>query len=113
MPRSKEVEIAGRKFTVNERTIKELEAIGVKISGSMEKALKASSGSEIMDALRNLLYEQIPLLFEDISEEDIKEAYPSELEKLVEAFIDLHFFALKRLVPTLVALAQAATKGKV
>ncbi len=112
MPRTKEVEIAGKKITVTERKIKELEALAVGLSDSLDAIFKAESSQGAMEAITGILYKHIPEIFPGITKEDIREAYLSEIEELGKAFIDLHFFALKRLLPGLIALVQAGTKGK-
>jgi len=112
MPRTKEVEIAGKKITVTERKIKELEALAVSLSGSLDVIFKAESSRDALEAVTGILYKHVPEIFPGITKEDIQEAYLSEVEELAGAFIDLHFLALKRLLSGLVALVQAGTKGK-
>lgn len=112
MPRSKEAEIGGKKIVVYERKIKELEALAVELSGALDNFLKADNGDKAVGSIKVILYEKIPVLFPGIDKDDIAEAYPSELEDLVGAFIEIHFFALKRMLPGLMALVQAGLKGK-
>ena len=112
MPRTKEVTIAGKKLTVTERKIKELEALAVGLSESVDAVLKSDTSKDAMGAITDILYKHIPEIFPGITKEDVREAYLSEIEELGNAFIELHFFALKRLLPGLIALVQAGTKGK-
>jgi hypothetical protein len=112
MPRTKKVTVAGKEFVVTERKIKELEALAVGLSGSLDAVLKADSSKDAMEEVTGILYKHIPEIFPGVTKEDVQEAYLSEIEELGNAFIELHFFALKRLLPGLMALVQAGTKGK-
>ena len=112
MPRTKKVTVAGKEFEVTERKIKELEALAVGLSGSLDAIFKAESSQDAMEAVTGILYKHIPEIFPGVTKEDVQEAYISDLESLFSAFIELHFFALRRLLPGLMALVQAGTKGK-
>lgn len=113
MPRSKEVTLGDKKFVVTERKIKELEALAVSLSGSLDAILKAENTQAAMKGVTAILYEQLPVLFPEITAEDVKEAFISDIESLLSVFIELHFFALKRMLPGLMALVQAGLKSEV
>jgi hypothetical protein len=55
----------------------------------------------------DLLYKKLPVIFPDISKDDIKNAYMSELEQLIEVFVEVNFTGLKRLIKPLMNLIQA------
>jgi hypothetical protein len=59
-----------------------------------------------------LLYKKLPVVFPDITEDDVKNAYMSDLEKLIGAFVDVNFFALKQMIPKLMLLAQTGSQRK-
>ena len=59
-----------------------------------------------------MLYKKLPVVFPDITEDDVKNAYMSDLEKLIGAFIDVNFFALKQMIPKLMLLVQAGSQRK-
>ncbi|MFO7253128.1 MAG: hypothetical protein DIU60_020510 [Actinomycetes bacterium] len=108
MARTKSVTFGGRKIRVEERRIGELE--------KLIADLFPESGGDVskieLDKLLGqfgfgLLYEKIPVIFPDITAEDVKNAYPSELEALVEAFIEVNFTGLKRLLAPILTFAQA------
>ena len=111
MPRSKVVTVAGKEIAVTERKIKELEELANQLGDSLDGVLKANNIVGAKQAVIGLLYEKLPLIFPGLAEDDIKEAYPSEIESLVDAFIEIHFFTLKRLFPALMALVQAGTRN--
>ena len=111
MPRSKVVTVAGKEIAVTERKIKELEELANQLGDSLDGVLKANNIVGAKQAVIGLLYEKLPLIFPGLAEDDIKEAYPSEIESLVDAFVEIHFFTLKRLFPVLATLIQAGTRN--
>lgn len=111
MPRSKVVTVAGKEITVTERKIKELEGLAAQLSDSLDGLLKANTTADAKQAVLGLLYDKLPLIFPGLTDEDVKEAYPSELENLISAFSEIHFFSLKKMLPALMALVQAGTRN--
>lgn len=112
MPKTKEITLDGKKYTVVECKIKTLEAFADDAAAVVDKIFKAETAAEGKDALKELLFDKIPNLFPGITKETIREAYPSELEELVQAFTDLHFFALKRLWGPLITVIQAGLQAR-
>lgn len=112
MPKTKEVVVAGKTVIVSERKIKELKALANEVSGTVDKVLKANTFDDVKTAVVELLGDKFPAMFPPLTAKDVEEAYPSELQSLVEAFIDLNFFALKRLIPGLMALVQAGLQSR-
>jgi hypothetical protein len=55
----------------------------------------------------DLLYKKLPVIFPDITKEDVKNAYMSELEALIEVFVEVNFQGLKRVIKPLMGLIQA------
>lgn len=113
MPRTKKVPIGDKEITVTERKIKDLEALAIGLSGSLDVILKADNSQTAIKGVTNILYEQLPVIFPEVSKEDIQEGYISDIENLASAFIELHFFALKRMLPGLMALVQAGLESEV
>lgn len=112
MPKSIDITLAEKKYTVYECKIKTLEAFADDAAAVVDKMFKADTIADGKDALKELLFEKVPKLFPGITKEMIREAYPSELEEMVQAFTDLHFFALKRLTGPLMAVIQAGLQAK-
>jgi hypothetical protein len=111
--RNKIIEFAGKSINVQEKKIGELEILTKELfpstKGSLKNLDKALNDLEID---WDLLYKKLPVIFPDISEEDVKNAYMSELEKLIGAFVDVNFFALKQMIPKLTALIQIGSLQK-
>ncbi|TCS80380.1 hypothetical protein [Tepidibacillus fermentans] len=111
--RTKVITFAGKTITVEEKKIGELEQLLAKLfpatKGKIKDLGKALDNLEID---WDLLYKKIPAIFPDITETDVKNAYISELEELIQAFIEVNFFGLKKLIPKLVSLVQLGSTQK-
>ena len=113
MPRNKIVKFAGKDIDVQERRIGELEILVRELfpatKGKLKNLDKALNDLEID---WDLLYKKLPIIFPDITEDDVKNAYMSELEKLIGAFVDVNFFALKQMLPKLMLLVQTGSQQR-
>jgi len=113
MPRNKIVEFAGKSINVQEKRIGELEILVRELfpatKGKLKNLDKALNDLELD---WDLLYKKLPVVFPDITEDDVKNAYMSDLEKLLGAFVDVNFFALKQMIPKLMLLAQTGSQRK-
>lgn len=111
--RNKTVEFAGKKIRVEEKRIGELEKIVAELfPESKGNIQKIDLGKLLEQAGFDLLYKKLPVIFPDITEEDVKNAYMSELEALIEVFIEVNFHGLKRLVRPLMNLIQAGLQQR-
>ncbi len=108
MPRTKNVTVAGKEYVVQERRIGELKQLVADLFPGSGGKLSEIDPSKLFDLeIDDILNKKLPGLFPGITAEDIDNAYMSELEALFEAFVDVNFFGLKRLVTPLMNLAQA------
>jgi len=111
--RNKIVKFADKDINVQEKRIGELEILTRELfpstKGSLKNLDKALNDLEID---WDLLYKKLPIVFPGLSEEDVKNAYMSDLEKLIGAFIDVNFFALKQMIPKLMLLVQTGSQRK-
>lgn len=106
--RSKVVQFAGKEIRVLEQRIGELESKLAELFPESEGDLRKIELDNLLEDLGfDLLYKKLPILMPFISEEDVKNAYMSELEELVEVFIDVNFRGLKRLVKPLLNLMSS------
>lgn len=100
--RTKTVTVAGVDITVKEYKIKKLkEEILPKLSPAWE-ALKGIDTSKLVDALGD----QFKVIFPELKNVDLDECYPSEIEAFLEAWIEVNFTGLKRLVGPLLYFAK-------
>jgi hypothetical protein len=106
--RNKAVTIAGKTIDVQERRIGELKALITNLFPGSGGKLSEVDPSKLFELdVDDVLSKKLPELFPGLTAEDIDNAYMSELEALFEAFVDVNFFGLKRLVTPLMNLAQA------
>jgi len=111
--RNKTVEFAGKKIRVEEKRIGELEKIVAELfPESKGNIQKIDLGKLLEQAGFDLLYKKLPVIFPDITEDDVKNAYMSELERLIEVFVEVNFTGLKRLIKPLMNLIQAGLQQK-
>lgn len=113
MPRNKIVKFAGKDINVQERRIGELEILVRELFPSTKGKLKnLDKALNDLELDWDLLYKKLPVVFPDITEDDVKNAYMSDLEKLIGAFVDVNFFAIKQMLPKLMALTQTGLQLK-
>ena len=113
MPRNKIVPIGEKKINVQERRVGELEELTKQLFPSTKGKLKnLDKALNDLELDWDLLYKKLPVVFPDITEDDVKNAYMSDLEKLIGAFVDVNFFAIKQMIPKLMALAQTGSQRK-
>jgi len=111
--RNKIVKFAGKDINVQERRIGELEILVRELFPSTKGKLKnLDKALNDMELDWDLLYKKIPIVFPEITEDDVKNAYMSDLEKLIGAFVDVNFFALKQIIPKLMLLAQTGSRQR-
>lgn len=108
MPRTKNVTVAGKEYVVQERRIGELKQLVADLFPGSGGKLSEVDPTKLFDLeIDDVLYTKFPELFPGLTAEDVDNAYMSEIEALVEAFVDVNFFGLKRLVASLMQMAQA------
>jgi len=113
MPRNKIVEFAGKSINVQEKRIGELEILVRDLFPSTKGKLKnLDKALNDLEIDWDLLYKKIPVVFPEITEDDVKNAYMSEIEALIGAFVEVNFFALKQMIPKLILLAQTGSQRK-
>lgn len=104
MPRSQLVTINGKKITVKEFKIRELrEDVLPKLSNIVDvKDMEVKETKDLIPVFESKLTE----IFPEITEADIEESYPSEIEALIEAWVNVNFTGLKKLYRPVLALAK-------
>lgn len=105
--RNKTITFAGKKLRIEEERIGELEAIVSKLFPESKGNIAKINLDDLMSQIGfDLLYDKIPIIFPEITDEDVKNAYPSELEALLEAFVEVNFTGVKKLIGPLMNLMQ-------
>lgn len=95
--RNKTVTVNGKQIVVKEKRVSELR------NDVLPKVINLIDGDELKGTELNnilpLLEEKISEFFPDLSPDDVDNAYPSEIEDLIRAFIDVNFAGLKKIIP--------------
>lgn len=104
--RTKTVTFAGKDYVVKERKIKELNELVDKIGVDVDGLMKANDINDAKNSITALLQDKLLIIFPGIKKEDIEEAYFSEIEELVGAFVDVNFFGIKKVITPLLSFAQ-------
>lgn len=105
--RTKTITFAGKKLRIEESRISELEGIVAKLFPESKGKITDIKLDSLMEQIGfELFYDKIPILFPDLTTDDVKNAYPSEIEQLLEAFAEVNFTGVKRLIGPLMKLLQ-------
>ncbi|QCX32453.1 hypothetical protein FDN13_01365 [Caloramator sp. E03] len=111
--RDRIVTVAGKNISVTEKKIGELEKLTAELFPGSKGKIK-----DIQKALNNLeidwdlLYDKLPIIFPELTKDDIKNAYMSEIESLVQGFIDVNFFGIKKIANQMMRLIQTSLQQK-
>ncbi|MDA8212159.1 MAG: hypothetical protein M0021_09820 [Clostridia bacterium] len=105
--RTKAITINGKSFEITEKRISELEELFKNVK--VEKFLSLNNFNELITTIYTDVKQILGI---SITDEDLRNAYPSEIEEAVEAFIDVNFFGLKRVAGPLINLALAGLARK-
>lgn len=111
--RSKTVSFAGKEIRIEEKRIGELEKLITQLFPSSKgKIANIDLAKELGGLDLEILYSKLPTLIPDITKDDVKNAYMSEIEELLEAFIDVNFLGLKKILKPMLALAQTGLQQR-
>lgn len=111
--RDKVITFAGKEIRVTERRIGELEKLIADLFPSSKgKIANIDLTKEFGELDFDLLYKKLPVVFSDLAKDDVQNAYMSEIEALLEAFVDVNFFGLKKMLKPLLGLVQTGSQQK-
>ena len=107
--RNKVVKFGNKEILVVEKKIKELKQLAKDISVSFNDLLKIDLDNRTTDDIFNIIFEQledkITNIFPQLTVEDIENAYISEAEELLVAFIEVNFIGAKKVISQVMKLA--------
>lgn len=104
MPRTQEVKIADKLITVSELRVRDLKETISKVLKTDIKLSSSPTVEEVKEALVGGFQGMLQTIAPELTDEDLENAYPSELEQLVEAFINANFTGLKKVLKPLSGL---------
>lgn len=104
--RSKVVQFGGKEVRIDERRVGELEKlINELFPSSKGKLANIDLSKELAGLDINTLYAKLPIIAPELDKETIANAYMSEVEELVAAFVDVNFLGLKKVLTPLLKYA--------
>ena len=109
--RTKTVKIAEKEVVVREKKIKELKDLIEKNKYALEELLKANNIKDGLEAVNSLLFDKLKELFPVLSDHDIDNAVPSEIEDLINAFVDVNFTGVKRVATPMMKILLQGLKN--
>ncbi len=113
MPRNKTVTVNGKDFIVQEKRIKELESLVKELFPESKGKIAEIELDKFIESVDfDLLYKKLPKLIPGLEKEDVENAYMSELEALLEAFVDVNFFGLKKLIAPFLSMARSGLQQR-
>jgi hypothetical protein len=110
--RTKQVTINGKTINVNEKKVIELKILFTQFSGEADTLMKANNAADLGNAVNDLLGPKLTLISPELTAEDIDNAYPSELEELAGAFVDVNFTGIKKVATPLLGLISKGLQAK-
>ena len=105
--RSETVTIGSKTIIVKEKTVGELKGLFNENKNVFDGLIKANSTDDVASNVNDILYSKLTELFPVLNNEDIDNAYPSELEELAGAFINVNFTGIKKAIIPLIKTTLA------
>lgn len=96
--RNKVVRVANKDILIQEKTIGELKKLASEINVDFNNLSKIEmkDNDNLLGDIFSVIEDRINIVFPQLTKEDIDNAYISELEALIEGFIDVNFLILKK-----------------
>lgn len=97
--RSKVVNIAGKNILIEEKRIKEIKNLVKQFGPELQQIWNKNidfTKEESIDEIFSLIESKITLLFNDLTEEDLENSYMSEIENLLNTFVEVNFTGAKK-----------------
>ena len=109
--RNKTISFVGKEIRVEEKKIGELEKTVAALFPESEGNIQKIDLEKVIEkAGFDLLYEELPKLFPGVTRNDVENAYISEVEGLIEAFVDVNFTGIRKLLKPLISLVQVGNQ---
>lgn len=109
--RTETVEINGKKIKVQEKRTRELQAM---VEQFKEELFAVEMGENAHTAISNgvqFIKSKLTVLFPELTEDDLLDAYPSETEALIEAFIKVNFTGIRKVWATTLQISNLLLKA--
>lgn len=106
MPRKIDVTVNEKTIKIEEKRVFELEAMFEDMKQELQEVQLGNDMGSALAAAVGFGKDKILAQFPQLTEDDLHNAYPSELEAVVEGFLEVNFSMLRRFSGKLMGLAQ-------
>ena len=107
--RNKVVIVGEKEVIIAEKRIKEFRELSSKISMSFNDILSMEldnkTTDEVFNVVVDMLEDKLTVIFPQLTTDDIDNAYMSEIEELIAAFIEVNFTGAKKVMSPLMMSA--------
>ena len=110
--RTKQVTVNNKVINVNEKKVIELKRIFSQIAGEADTLTKANTTADLTNVVNDVLGAKLIQIFPELTQDDIDNSYPSELEELVGAFIEVNFTGIKKVATPFLGLISKGLQAK-
>lgn len=110
--RTQQITINNKIINVNEKRVSELKNLFTTVAGEADTVMKANSTSDLANVANDLLGSKLITIFPELTQDDIDNAYPSELEDLVGAFINVNFSGIRKVAAPFTGMILKGLQAK-
>ena len=94
--RTETVEINGKKIEIKEKRNRELQDMVKQFKTELSEVEIGENANSALMSLFDFLKDKLLVLFPELTDEDLLDAYPSEIESLIEAFVTVNFTGIRK-----------------
>ena len=110
MPRSKEITLNEKPFVLKEKRVKELETLLGTLIKDFNKFSELKTADDLKSIVNVMLRKRLPEIIEGVTADDVDNAFPSEIEEAVEAFMEVNFTGLRGVLTKVFNLAHVVSR---
>ena len=95
--RTKIVKVANKEILIQEKTIGEIKKLVNELNMDFSKLMETEINKEgFLNDVLGILQDKIEVIFPQLKDIDMDNVYPSELEALIDGFLEVNFFIFKK-----------------
>lgn len=95
--RTKIVKVANKEILIQEKTIGEIKKLVNELNMDFSKLMETEINKEgFLNDVLGILQDKIEVIFPQLKDIDMDNVYPSELEALIDGFLEVNFLMMKK-----------------